>query len=103
MFICDNPTCKIWLHKACLIDDILKKTYNKLAADTPETNGTAKPNGKRASKSPSKPYDGKFSAKIKDAGDGPPTIVIKDLRPGQELREWEEGIPCPKCDTVLQQ
>ncbi|KAH8814983.1 hypothetical protein F5884DRAFT_158949 [Xylogone sp. PMI_703] len=30
MFVCDNDTCKIWLHPECLIDDILTKTYKKL-------------------------------------------------------------------------
>ncbi|RFU36110.1 hypothetical protein B7463_g280, partial [Scytalidium lignicola] len=30
MFVCDNETCKIWLHPECLIDDILTKTYKKL-------------------------------------------------------------------------
>ncbi|TVY84989.1 hypothetical protein LSUE1_G000347 [Lachnellula suecica] len=99
MFICDNPTCKIWLHKACLIDDILKKTYEKLAANDPEINGTAKPNGKPRVKS--KPYEGKFSARIKDVEDSAPMIIIKDLRPGKESKEWEEEIFCPKCDTVL--
>ncbi|TVY87290.1 hypothetical protein LAWI1_G005103 [Lachnellula willkommii] len=102
MFICDNPSCKIWLHKACLINDILKKTYTKLVGTEPETNGIAKPNGKAGKVSKSKPFDGKFSAKIKDQGDGPPTIFIKDLRSGQKLREWEESIPCPKCNAVLQ-
>lgn len=30
MFVCDNETCKIWLHPECLIDDVLTKTYKKL-------------------------------------------------------------------------
>jgi hypothetical protein len=102
MFICDNPSCKIWLHKTCLIDDILKKTDKKLVGIEPETNGTAMSNGKPGRPGKNRTFEGKFSAKIKDLGDGPPTIVIKDLRPGQKSREWEEGIPCPKCDTVLQ-
>ncbi|TVY15251.1 hypothetical protein LARI1_G008862 [Lachnellula arida] len=90
MFICDNPFCKIWLHKACLTNAI-KKTYTKLVDTEPETNGILKPNGKAGKVSKSKPFDGKFSAKIRDQGDGPQTIFFQDSRSGQKSRECEEA------------
>lgn len=104
MYICDNPNCNLWLHKQCLIDASLKKTYEKLVGKETETNGTAKANGKlgRPAKKPAAAWVGKFSARIKDSEDGPPTIVIKDLRAGQASREWEEGIPCLECGEILQ-
>lgn len=102
MFICDNPTCQIWLHKACLMDDILKKSYKRIVSDESETNGTARPANGKGRPNKNKPYEGKFSARIKDSDEEAPAIIIKDVRPGQGQREWEEEIPCPKCGTVLQ-
>lgn len=103
MYICDNPECKLWLHKACLVDDILTRTYVSTingGKSTKETNGDTQMNGKAKGKTkPKPPYDGKLSGKIED--DSPPMIVIKDLRAGH-VRQWRERIECPKCETELQ-
>jgi hypothetical protein len=100
MYICDNPSCKVWLHKECLIDDVLTKTYNKLVSggETISTNGVAKPNGK---KSKVKPYKGILSATIKEEGDAPPRAVITDLRPNADPRSWSESIVCVKCGVPI--
>ncbi|KAH8676833.1 hypothetical protein BGZ60DRAFT_267120 [Tricladium varicosporioides] len=99
MYICDNPQCNVWLHKPCLVDDILFKTYKK---ETPNsTNGVSRANSTKG-KGKSKPYKNKFSADIEEERDGvPPMFLIKDLRPGHE-REWRERISCPSCDTELE-
>lgn len=51
MEICDNPSCQVWMHEECLIDDILTKTYKRLVKDSasaePGTNGAPRPNGKK--------------------------------------------------------
>jgi hypothetical protein len=99
MYICDNAACKVWLHKHCLIDDVLTKTYKKVAnvdEEEPVANGSGKKSKAR------KPYQGKFEAKIQEEGDNSPTLLITDLRPSSGVRKWVEGIACPKCGTVLQ-
>lgn len=105
MFICDNTECKVWLHKECIIDDILSKTYSRLIegeSGTPDTkpNGIARTNGKKT-KGKNR-HKGLFTATIKDDGDGAPIAIIKDLRPGADPKTWEEAIKCPKCSTELQ-
>lgn len=102
MYICDNPTCKIWLHKECLEEDVLAKTYTHLIEDGDDTstNGIARPNGKK-SKTKSR-YKGLFKSTIKDHGDAQPKVSLTDLRPGADPRTWEEVIKCPKCQTELQ-
>lgn len=102
MFICDNTDCKVWLHKECLIEDILAKTYSRLVEgeDGTQTNGIARTNGKKA-KGKYK-YKGLFTATIKEEGEAPPVAIIKDLRPGADPKTWEEPIKCPKCSTELQ-
>ena len=105
MFICDNTACKVWLHRECLTEDILAKTYSRLiegensTLDT-KTNGIARTNGKKT-KGKNK-YKGLFTARIKDDGDSAPKAVITDLRPGADPRTWEDAIKCPKCSTELQ-
>jgi hypothetical protein len=106
MFICDNSSCKVWLHKECLIEDILAKTYSRLIEgedDTPDgkTNGIARTNGKK-SKGNKRRYKGLFTAKIKEEGEAQPKAVINDSRPGADPKTWEEAIKCPKCSTELQ-
>jgi len=101
MYICDNPSCKIWLHKECLVDDVASKTYDKLMGDdaTEKTNGVARAtNGK---KSKAKRYKGIVSVTIKEEGDEKPKAIITDLRPGADPKTWEEPLNCPKCDTEL--
>jgi hypothetical protein len=102
MEICDNPSCKVWLHEECLIDDILTKTYQRLVNNSVETevstNGTSKANGK---KSKGKPYKGLFSAKI-DAENGHTSVTIKDLRPIAKPQSWVESVACLKCGSVLE-
>jgi hypothetical protein len=102
MEICDNPSCKVWLHEECLIDNILTKTYQRLVKNTadtePSTNGTSKTNGK---KSKAKPYKGIFSAKI-DAENGHTSVIIKDLRPNANPQSWVESVACLKCGSVLE-
>jgi hypothetical protein len=105
MFICDNTACKVWLHKECLIEDILTKTYSRLVEGdngTPDTktNGIARTNGKKT-KGKSR-YKGLFSARIKEEGDLAPKAVVTDHRPGADPKTWEEAIKCPKCLTELQ-
>lgn len=100
MYICDNPTCRTWLHKECLLDSILSKVYKAEVTEGAGTNGVAKPNGKRPK---AKPYKGIFSAVIKEEADVPPMAFITDLRPNADPKTWSESIACPKCDTVLQQ
>jgi len=103
MEICENPSCKVWLHEECLIDDILTKTYNKLVtekrSEEPDTNGTAKANGK---KSKGKIWKGKFQAKL-NSDDGRTTATITDMRnTGTGPRTWTERVACLKCDTLLE-
>ena len=106
MDICENPSCKVWLHEQCIIDDALIKTYKRLVEDTssaePDTNGAgSKTNGKKVKPS-RKLWEGKFTAQLNPAGDSEPTTVtITDLRPdGQGT--WSERIPCPKCGSWLE-
>ncbi|KAH8591904.1 hypothetical protein B0O99DRAFT_690203 [Bisporella sp. PMI_857] len=96
MEICDNPSCKVWLHDECIINDILTKTYNRLQTNG-ETNGTSK--SRRKSKG--KIWKRKFSAKIK-ADSVSTTVEIADLRKDVvALRPWEERVACLKCGTLL--
>jgi len=98
MYICDNATCKVWLHKECIVDDVLTKTYNKLAnADDSSTNGSS--NGKKKFRIP---YKCLFHGEIMEEGEMPPMIKITDLRGGASPKTWMESIYCPKCTTVLQ-
>jgi len=106
MFICDNSSCKVWLHKECLIEDILAKTYSRLIEGQDDTldgktNGIARTNGKKI-KGNKRRYKGLFTAKIKEEGEAQPKAVITDLRPGADPKTWEEAIKCPKCSTELQ-
>lgn len=98
MYICDNSSCKIWLHDDHLLDDILMKTYKKQNGSD-GTNGVAKVNGKKT-KTP--PYKGIFKATIREENDKPPVAVITDLRANADPKTWEEQIACPKCDELLQ-
>ncbi|KAF8866459.1 hypothetical protein BDZ45DRAFT_272798 [Acephala macrosclerotiorum] len=98
MYICDNSSCKIWLHDDHLIDDILMKTYKKQNSND-GTNGVAKVNGKKM-KTP--PYKGIFKATIREENDKPPVALITDLRANADPKTWEERIACPKCDELLQ-
>jgi hypothetical protein len=99
MYICDNTTCKVWLHKECIVDDVLTKTYNKLVnGDDSSANGST--NGKKPKSR--KPYKGLFQAEIVEEGEMPPTIRITDLRGGANPKTWMEPIYCPKCNTALQ-
>jgi hypothetical protein len=105
MFICDNTACKVWLHRDCLVEDILSKTYSRLVEGdngTPDrkTNGIARTNGKKGKGKPR--YKGVFEARIKEDGDEAPKAIIKDLRPSADPKTWEEAIQCPKCSTELQ-
>jgi hypothetical protein len=106
MEICENPSCKVWLHEQCIIDDALTKAYKRIVEDSssaePDTNGAAsKTNGKRAKPS-RKLWEGKFKGKLHPGDDShATTITITDLRPdGQGT--WSERIPCPKCGTLLE-
>jgi hypothetical protein len=106
MEICENASCKVWLHEQCIIDDALTKAYKRLIEDNssvePDTNGVAvKTNGKKT-KPGHKVWHGKFKAKLSPGGKkGPTTISITDLRAdGQNA--WTERIPCPKCGTLLE-
>lgn len=100
MYICDNPSCKIWLHDDHLLDAILMKTYKKLVDSEDNKNGLAKVNGKKSAKFP--PYKNMFRATIKEEDDNPPVAVITDLRPNANPKTWEESIACPVCDELLQ-
>lgn len=101
MEICDNPDCKVWLHEECLIDDVLRKTYERLVKDSVDNdlsaNGTLKLNGKKSKA----PYKGFFSAKI-DAEDGHTSVTIKDLRPNADPETWVESLSCLKCGVKLE-
>lgn len=101
MFICDNSNCKVWLHKECLEEEILAKTYTRLVEgeNGSQTNGVARSNGKKTKSKPK--YKGLFSARIQEIGDQPPVAVISDLRSGSDKKSWEESIKCPKCATEL--
>jgi hypothetical protein len=104
MEICDNPSCKVWLHEECLIDNILTKTYERLAKDSaeaePGTNGAAsKINGK---KSKGKIWKDAFEAKL-NADDGHTTVTITDLRENAvDPRTWVEPVACLKCGIELE-
>jgi len=102
MEICENLSCKVWLHEECLIDDILTKMYDKLVTEKGseglDTNGMAKPNGK---KSKGKNWKGKFKAKL-NLDDGYVIATITELRnTGAGTRTWTERLVCLKCDTPL--
>lgn len=102
MEICDNPSCKVWLHEDCLIDDILTKTYQRLVKSGSEaeagTNGTSKINGKKGK---GRIWKGSFQAKL-NADDGHTTVSITDLRENHvEPRTWTERVSCLKCGAEL--
>lgn len=99
MYICDNPSCKIWLHDDHLLDDILTKVYKKHSNSSDGTNGVAKINGKK-NKNP--PYKGMFKATIREENDQHPMAVITDLRTNADPKTWEERIACPRCEELLQ-
>ncbi|CZS94519.1 uncharacterized protein RAG0_04464 [Rhynchosporium agropyri] len=98
MYICDNSSCKIWFHENHLIDDHLNKTYRRLIGDD-VTNGDAKPASKK-SKAPV--YRAIFKAVMEENVDGPPQIVVTDLRKGADPQKWHEFLLCPKCDTPFE-
>ncbi len=106
MEICENPSCKVWLHEQCIIDDALTKAYKRLieatSSEEPDANGVAlKTNWKKA-KSSGKVWERKFKAKLIPGNDkGPTKISITDLRPDGH-GTWIERIPCPKCGTLLE-
>lgn len=91
MYICDNATCKVWLHDECLIDDVLTRTYKRLVED--DSNGVAK---SKKGKATVKRYKGVFKAKISQDGDAPPKVTITDLRPSAPTKSWDEV-----CDFIL--
>lgn len=37
---CTNPNCGKWLHRQCLIDDVLAKVYERLGTDKPHVSKT---------------------------------------------------------------
>jgi hypothetical protein len=101
MEICDNTSCQVWMHRECIFDDVLTKTYKRLVKDSdsaePGTNGASKPNGK---KSKAKIWKGIFQAKIKVEEDDHTLVEITDLRDGG-LDPWTEPVECLKCGTKL--
>jgi len=99
MQICDNPSCKVWLHEECLIDAILTKAHDSSARFSIETNGTPQSQSKKSKKIPV--WLGKFSAKLKDpdsSESGYTEVTITDLRDGNS---WSERVPCLKCGSFL--
>ncbi|RDW78097.1 hypothetical protein BP5796_05949 [Coleophoma crateriformis] len=89
---CENPMCHIWLHKECILDDILTKTHDRLIGplDDEQKRKLAK------SKTSKKCYTGKFKADFK--GDAMvPDVTITDIRKGQNGNTWTEAVYCPKC------
>ena len=102
MEICDNPSCKVWLHEDCLIDEILTKTYERLVRPTSEaesgTNGVAKTSGKKG-KGKSKIWKGIFNA-VLNADDGHTTVTISDTR-SIPPKKWTERVSCLKCGKEL--
>jgi DNA-binding GntR family transcriptional regulator len=110
MIGCQN--CTIQLHPECLVDDVLTKTYNKLAkgqikdqvnnsaANVKATKHQVKIARKQKRQS-ARPYYGKFEAVIKDK-EKAPCIEITDLRLVEGQRAtWQEDIYCPKCSAKL--
>lgn len=104
MEICDNPSCQIWLHEDCLINDILTKTYKRLVTNgaeaEPRTNGTA--SKMKSKKGKGNVWEGSFQAEL-NFEDGHTTVVITDLRQNPVVpRTWTEGISCLKCGSKLE-
>lgn len=99
MYICDNTSCKVWLHDECLVDDILTKTYKRLVEDQGINGVKAKTKGRKPLGA--KKYKNTFRATISSNPDTPPRVTITDLRPKAATKTWTESITCPKCNTTL--
>jgi hypothetical protein len=91
------------MHEECLIDDILKKTYEKVVGDGSEesnANGAAK-----KGKCGRKIWKGKFNAKLHtdNTADGSHTkMAITDLRSNPKgPKTWTERVACLKCGSLL--
>jgi hypothetical protein len=107
MIGCDNKDCELWMHGECLIDDILKKTYEKVVEDGSEesnANGAAK-EGSKKGKRGRKIWKGKFNAKLHtdNTADGSHTkMAITDLRSNSKgPKTWTERVACLKCGSLL--
>ena len=97
MYICDNSACKLWLHKDCIIDDVLKKAYQESVIDSEAANGTA-----RSRKSVGKPsYVGTLSGKIIQEEGGVFKVEITNAKPERGPARWQENVRCPKCQTEV--
>ncbi|PBP22668.1 hypothetical protein BUE80_DR006601 [Diplocarpon rosae] len=93
MMICDNPQCKIYFHRNHLVDDILKKVYDREIGEA-KGNPAGKGKGRIL-------WKGKFKATIEYPDVGTPEAVIDDLRPDKK-RTWNEPILCPVCDYTFE-
>jgi len=111
MIGCQN--CAIRLHLECLVDDVLTKTYNRLAKGQIEdqvNNSTANvkatkhrvKNDRKQKRHSARAYDGKFEAVIEDK-EKAPRIEITDLRLVEGQRAtWQEDIYFPKYSAKAQ-
>jgi hypothetical protein len=124
MIGCNNPNCKKWLHEECIVEDVLRKTYQRLVLKEEVTEAISPPNVKSSSgaNGTKNPWDGLFRAKIKNK-DKIATAIITDLREeddenGEESKEdtsvddeqdnekhpktWKEDIRCLVCHEKIQ-
>ncbi|KAI9802212.1 MAG: hypothetical protein M1825_002933 [Sarcosagium campestre] len=114
---CSNPHCTMWLHRDCILDDVLAKTHKRItsgspdpALDTPGKDNDTRPGSESGDGAP--PWKNLFSARLEfrnESGDAEskPKVLISDLRGesdfddssgiGKGLKTWEEDIVCLQC------
>ncbi|CAG8951297.1 hypothetical protein HYFRA_00008047 [Hymenoscyphus fraxineus] len=97
MYICDNPDCKLWLHKICMLEYTLSEALKNLDPEVDTDSGILKKNHRA-----NKPlYSGILAGKIEDKDNDPPKIIIHDLR-REHKKSWQEWLKCPACKTKIE-
>ncbi|CAG8980930.1 hypothetical protein HYALB_00003789 [Hymenoscyphus albidus] len=97
MYICDNPDCKLWLHKICMLEYTLSEALKNLDPEV-DTDAEILKKNHRANKPL---YSGILAGKTEDKDDGPPKIIIHDLR-REHKKSWQEWLKCPACKTKIE-
>lgn len=118
---CSNADCRIWLHKECILKDVLSRVHSRVVGE--ETVEVGKTSRKSRKSNPSTttntmqapgsdPWEGLFDAKLVNKG-GRHKVVVTDLRGGgssnpspkasrqSQGKAWEEEIHCLRCKEKI--
>ena len=119
---CSNEDCKIWLHKECILRDVLSRVYKRLTSEETSNGGTKRKTPTKPAKSsvspPAKPkqdpWEGMLKAQLSNKGkpEVAPKVVITDLGVGRtstngstpkgtKRKAWEEDIFCLACKEKI--